>query len=155
MLSLRKHSNNTGSQQLFAPVEQEGQGRQRARGHHLNLAEKARHHLLDPGGMDRHRRSGQTGGLAQKGAFAGIALDQIDMPAELGQADAQHEAGKAAAGTEIEPAPGLRCMIEQLQRIGDVAGPDLVERRARDQILGLLPTLQLCHQDREALLCFT
>ena len=69
--------------------------------------------------------------------------------------DAEHEAGKAATGAEIEPAPRLRSMRKQLQGIGDMPGPDFVECRARDQILRLLPAPKLVDQNGEALLCFT
>ena len=46
-------------------------------------------------------------------------------------------------------------MPQELQRIGDVPGPDLVERRSRNQILGTLPALELGDENGEALLCFT
>jgi hypothetical protein len=63
--------------------------------------------------------------VAQEGAFAPVALHEVDAHAGLLHCgDAEHQAGKAGSGADVEPGPGARGMLEELKRIGDVPGPD-------------------------------
>src|SRR5439155_12907871 len=91
-----------------------------AGGHDVDFV---RRHRLDPGMVDRHRRTGDSRRLAQKGAFARVALDQLD-PADA--EDRQHQPGKARAAAEISEAPrAVRHMGEKLRRIEKMAAPDI------------------------------
>ena len=70
-------------------------------------------------------------------------------------AQAIDQAGKAAAGAEIDPGPRLGRQIEELERIGDVARPELRDGRARDQIGRGLPAQQQLDEAVEPRECFT
>ena len=71
---------------------------------------------------------------------------------DLGEQARQRDAGKAAAGAEIDPDLASGAEREELQRIGDMAGPDLRQRRGRDEVGGLLPGgQQRRRSDRAAL----
>ena len=156
MLSLRKEAERTCSQQLFAPAQQLGQGGQRAGRDHIDLAGKAADRAFDAGGMDPHPRPGHPRCVTQESAFPAVALDQVDPPlARLGETDPDHQAGEAAARSEVEPAPLVAGQREQLQRIRDMARPDIGQRRGGDEVLGGLPARELRYEQREALLCFT
>ena len=81
--------------------------------------------------------------MAQEGAFARVALDQVDVKPALLSRDGEDEPGKARAGAEIEPGAGLRREVEELERVGDVPGPDVLQRRGADQVLDRLPAPEL------------
>ena len=94
--------------------------------------------------------------MAQEGAFARIALDQMDMRAgPLGERDGEHQAGEAGAGAEIRPSQRLRLDRQQLERVGDMPGPHLGEGAWADEVLDLLPAPELVDQDIELPRCFT
>jgi len=94
--------------------------------------------------------------MTQEGAFAGVALDEMDLgPGPLGERDGDHQPRKARARAEVEPAQRLRLDRQELQRVGDVAGPDLAERRRPDQVLDPLPAPELRDQKVEPRRCFT
>ena len=53
--------------------------------------------------------------------------------------DGNHQAGKASAAAEIEPAPGLRKERCELGAVGHMPAPDLGQGARRDQVLHPLP----------------
>ena len=67
------------------------------------------------------------------------AFDQMDLGAfGFGQGASQHDTGKAAAAAEVDPGFRGWRQGQELERIGYVTGPKLLEGRRRDQIgLGL------------------
>ena len=87
--------------------------------------------------------------IRQRSAAVLLAL------ALLGQTDADHKSGKAAAGAEVEPTLATLGQAEDLQGIRDMAGPDIGQRRRGDEVLRRLPAPELGDQKGEALLCFT
>ena len=85
------------------------------------------------------RRYGDADRFTQKRGLLGDSLDEVDASAGgLGHDASQHDAGKAAAAAEVGPAFCTGREIDELERIGDVPGPEGGQRRGRDQIrLGL------------------
>ena len=73
----------------------------------------------------------------------------------VGERAGDHQAGKAAAGAEIDPDAGLGGEREKLQRVGDVPRPDRRDRRGRDQIGVLLLSDELFNELVEPRLRFT
>ena len=94
--------------------------------------------------VNHARRAGDAQGFAQERRFLGVALDQMrsarafDARKRAGEDDT----GKAAAAAEIDPGSCMRRELEKLQGIGDVAGPELRQRRRRDEIGFCLPLEQ-------------
>ena len=81
---------------------------------------------------DRGRRCFPCHGL-QKGAFALIGLDQMDPRARLvSKSDRGDQSWKSGAGAEIEPSPRLGDRLRDLQRIGKMPDPYVVEGRFSD-----------------------
>ena len=98
MLSLGKEAESAVSQQVFAPIEKLGQWGQRTRGDDIDLTGEIADRILDPCGVNPDRCAGNPRCMTQKRAFAGIALDEIDLaPALLCQANADHQPGKTAS----------------------------------------------------------
>src|SRR6476660_4625421 len=89
--------------------------------------------------MYEPRRCGDANCFAPKGRLLGDSLDEVDAGARRpGHGTGEADSGEAAAATEVGPAFGQRGEIDELERVGDVPGPELRQGRGRDQIgLGL------------------
>ncbi len=62
--------------------------------------------------------------LAQEGGLLAVAFDQVNLGARgLGKRASNDHAGKAPARSEIDPEPGVRGKVEELEGIRDVASP--------------------------------
>ena len=84
-----------------------------------------------------------------------VAFNEMNGSTGLaGERAGKHEPGKSAARAEIDPDPRLGRKIEQLQRIGDMAGPQMRDRGRRDQIGRALPTQQELDEAIEPLRMF-
>ena len=73
-------------------------------------------------------------GFAQEGGFFAGAFHQMDGgPCPVGKRAGDDQPGKAGAGAEVDPAFGVGRQGQELERVGDVAGPDVgsVERAIR------------------------
>ena len=98
---------------------------------------------------DRGRRCFPCDGL-QEGAFALIGLDQMDPRARLvSKSDRGDQSWKSGAGAEIEPSPRLGDRLRDLQRIGKMPDPYVVEGRFSDQIDCALPFFEEIRVDFE------
>ena len=93
--------------------------------------------------MNHPRRAGDAQGLAQERGLLGIALHQMDDRAwRFRQGASQHHAGKTTAAAEIDPDLGRGSEGQKLQRIRDVPGPQIWQRRGRHKIGFRLPFQQ-------------
>ena len=63
--------------------------------------------------------------------------------------------GKSGAGAEVEPGFGVGREVEKLQRIDDMAIPDLVRVAGPTRFLIPLPAAKLASRELELLECFT
>src|SRR3954447_14802299 len=91
------------------------------------------------------RRCSYADGFAQEGRLLGDSLDQMDArPGRPCHGASQDDAGKAAATAEVGPAFGRRSESDELKRVGDVPGPEMRQRRGRDEIGLGLPLPQQC-----------
>ena len=112
--------------------------------------------LLDPGNVDPGGCPGQAGRLEEERAFARVALDEIDLKAVRSRpAMARIRPGMPAPEPRSSQSGRLGREIEELERVGDVAGPDLGQRRRADQVLDGLPAAQLLDVEIEGCCCFT
>jgi hypothetical protein len=66
-----------------------------------------------------------------------------------------HQAGKSAARTEVDPNAGFRAEVEKLEGIGNVPRPEVRNRGWRDEIGGPLPSEQKRDEAIETLQRFT
>ena len=78
--------------------------------------------------------------MTKEGGLAAIALDEVNMCVRAREGDDQ--TGQPCPAAEVDPDRSF-CERNQLQRIRDVAAPDLIERLAADEVLDLLPPDQL------------
>ena len=84
-------------------------------------------HGLDPASWIVAGAPVEPRDVAQEGAFAALLSTRWTCaPAPLGERDGEHQPGKAGAGAEVEPASAPPARSQELQRVGDVARPDLV-----------------------------
>ena len=58
------------------------------------------------------------------------------------QQQREHEAGKARAGSEIDPSTQLGKSLYKLRRVGEMSSPQRGKRRSRDKVDFFLPSLQ-------------
>ena len=92
----------------------------------------------------------------RKAAFLALRSTRWTIGARrLRQRAGQHHAGKAAAAAEVDPDLRRRGEVQELQRIGDVAGPEMWKRRGRDEIGLGLPLQEQIDVAIEPRLCFT
>jgi hypothetical protein len=73
----------------------------------------------------------------------------------VGQQKRDHQTRKTGAGPKVDPGAGCGGEAQELSRIGEVAMPDVIERRRPHEIDCLLPVPQqrfVCLQPRD---CFT
>ena len=85
--------------------------------------------------MDHGRDLKVVDGFAQERGFFADAFHQMDggpFPACEGAGD--DDPRKARAGSEIDPAFGVRRQRQELERIGDVTRPDVRDGRTRNQV---------------------
>lgn len=155
MLTLGKEADGSGSQQLIAPIEQLRERRQRSRGHDIHLPGESSDHILDAGNMNTHRRPCDSGDMPQERAFARIALDQIDRSTRLGEPDPENKTWKPSAGSEIQPSLPIRRQVKDLERVGDMPHPDLIESGAGDEVLRGLPPGEFGDEKIQFFSCFT
>ena len=98
---------------------------------------------LDPLGGDDGVRAGLPDRCAQERRLLEVGFDQREAGfSSLLRGDGDDEPREAGAAAEIDPFAEVRRMIEDLQAIGDVPAPDVVERAARNEIVRALPCLQ-------------
>jgi hypothetical protein len=94
--------------------------------------------------------------MTQEGAFAAVALKQIDFHAgSFQRSDAEDETRKAGAGAEIEPSASIGSEIEELEGIGDMPRPDVFQRFGPDEVFDPLPAPELLREKVETAKCFT
>ena len=94
--------------------------------------------------------------LAKESSLLPLALDQMHGRAgPIGERARDDDAGKSSASADIEPNSGIGREIEELERIRDVAGPDLADRGAADQIGVALRGQQERDETVEPICCFT
>src|SRR5215831_20021712 len=94
--------------------------------------------------------------LAQKGSLLGVSLDQVDGRTwRLRQCASQDHAGKAATTAKVDPDFCGGGQREKLQRVGDVPGPQMRERRWSDQIGLRLPFPEQLEIAVKPRFCFT
>ena len=108
------------------------------------LGREVLHEILNPHSVDHGRElQGALTASRRNAAFLPMLSTRwTAAPARPASAQAMTSPGKAGAGAEIDPASGLRRQRQELQRIGDVAGPDVRDGRARDQVDVRLPHQQ-------------
>src|SRR5215470_14396786 len=81
--------------------------------------------------------------LPQKSAFALIRLDEMyASPGLISIIDGSHEAGKPCARPKVKPKPCFRHRTGNLERIGKMPDPKIVEGRVADEVDRALPFLQ-------------
>ena len=106
--------------------------------------------------MYESRSRGDPQRLAKERGLPGIALDEMDPRApSLGECAGQHNTGKAAAATKVDPYFGRWRQREELERIRYVAGPDMRQCRWCDQIGLGLPLDQQFDKAIQTRFCFT
>src|SRR5712671_7873885 len=111
---------------------------------------------LDAGVMHGRRQCELAANLAQERGFLTGAFDQVNRrPGSIRQRAGDRHAGKAAARSEIEPDPRLWREPEELQRIRDMAGPQLRHAARSDQIGAALGGEQQRYEAIKPNQCFT
>src|ERR1700722_19854441 len=98
--------------------------------------------------MDLGGRAGGARDLAQESAFALIALDEMHKrPRLIGELDGENHAGKAGAGTEVDPSSCGGRGREGLRAVGGMAARDILEAASADQIGDLAPSGKQVDED--------
>ena len=120
-------------------LEQARQWRQRAGRDDIDRVAKMFDEVLDPLGVDRCRRAGHALRLragtppSWRCSRPGGRPRRAFRPARR----RRPSPGKPAARTQVDPGPGVGRERQDLQRIGDVPGPKIRDRRRRDQVCRL------------------
>ena len=90
--------------------------------------------------MDDPGRRCFTNNILQEGAFAPVGLDEMDKCARLVRIfDRGHKPRKSGARAEIEPPPRWGHRRRNLERIGEMSDPAIVQARFADEIDGAPP----------------
>jgi hydroxypyruvate isomerase len=106
--------------------------------------------------MDLRRNLEFLHRLAQEIGLFANALNEMNLGAGLvGQRAGDRDAGEAGTGAEIDPGLGVRRQVEELERIGDVPGPNDRNCRAGDQIEFRLGVEKEIDIRLKPLFCFT
>src|SRR5690348_1314258 len=106
--------------------------------------------------MHRGGQAERLDHLAQERGLLALALDQMHGGAWLtGEHASENEPGEAAAGADVEPSPGARREIDELERVRDMAGPDLADRGGADQVRMALRREEELDEAIEQGSCFT
>jgi len=143
ILSLGKEGLCTSFQPGFGQGEEFAKRRERPRRDDLDRFAKLPSHLLDSRLVHNRRRAGDSHSLAQESRLFSIAFNEVNPPAGFfGECAGNREAGKTTARAEIDPDSRGRGEGQELERIGDVPGPDFANGRGRDQIDSPLPRQQ-------------
>ena len=91
---------------------------------HFDPLRRLLHEIRNSERMDFGRNIGRSCGFAQECYLLGVALNQVHAGLRrVRQCAGDRHAGKASPGAEIGPDPRMRRQREDLQRIGDMAGP--------------------------------
>ena len=112
------------------------QRRQRPGGHDIRLGEHGAA-ILDPRRMGRSGEPQIALDRPQECDLLAVGLDEID--AEAGTRGGNHQPGQARARPQIHAELGFGKKPLERQRISDVAGPDITDRRWRDEVHAGLP----------------
>src|SRR5712691_924495 len=97
---------------------------QRPGGYHVDRIPPRRDEFLGAAVANDCRGPGNPRGLAQEGGLLRVALDEMhERTRGVRKRAGEHQAGKAGAGTEINPSAGVRRQRDELQRIGYVSRP--------------------------------
>src|SRR6185312_4576478 len=140
ILALGEQPDRAPRDQRKRLIAERFQRRQGSCADHVDVVPKAVPTILDSLRMDHRRRPGRADRLAQKRGLLAIALHQVHLrPRPVGQNAGDGNSRKAAAGAEVDPRLRARHEIDELQRVGDVARPQLRNRRRRNQVRRLLP----------------
>lgn len=102
--ALRKQANGVSLEQRLIPRQQLLQWGKRLRRDNIDLSDQLRHDDLKTLRMDRGRRTGEAGDVAQEGAFACIALDRSHPEPGLCPEDFQTSPGKPAPEPKLSHA---------------------------------------------------
>ena len=115
------------------------------------------HAELSPAGVDRRVAEVRAEAAATLAAAQAERDDarQLAEAATTAATQAQQAAAQAAARAEIDPDLGAGDNVQELQRVGDVPGPDLGESGRRDQIDPRLPFHEQRDEAIQSLRCFT
>jgi len=106
--------------------------------------------------MHLHRRADGARGVAEEARFLLDAFDEMHLrPRSLSKNTCNDQTGKSSAGAEIDPYSRFWRQWNELQGIGNVAGPQYRFGRRCDQIDPLLPLQEKPHKTVEAGYCFT
>jgi len=99
-----------------------------------------RRQRIDSGVANLDRRRGNPRRLAQKGAFAGVRLDQLNSGHPH---DRQHQPGETGAAADIDQAlRSGRDMGKQLRRIEEMPAPRVGEGAGGDEVDAPRPLLK-------------
>ena len=116
------------------------------------------HEILDPHSVD-HGRAPECDATAsrRKAAFLPLLSTRwTAAPGPSGERAGDDQPGKAGAGAEIDPDLGVRRERQELERVGDVPGPDRRDRRAaRSDWCAALHRQQQFDEAIEPRRCFT
>ena len=125
--SLGKEAHCPRFQHWLGPFQELSKRRQRPGRDHIGLADEARNDGLPAAPRGPWPAAPVSREIcAQEGAFAGIALDEMDLEPPLRAGDGEDQTRKSGAGTKVEPGLGVGREVEKLERIDDVPVPDLV-----------------------------
>jgi len=140
MFTLGKNPNRAFVEELFRVAEECFERRQRPRAHRVDLLIEAGQDLFESAAVDNRGRRCCADDVLQKGAFALVGLDEMDKRARLVRIfDRRHQPWKSRARAKIEPTPRLGHRFRDLERIGDMPDPKIVQARFADEIDGGLP----------------
>src|SRR5829696_727108 len=155
LAALGKEPDGAACQQRFGPGQQLRERRQRP-GRDYFSAGKAAYHGLKTCGVDPDRRPGEPDHMPQEGAFAPVALDEVDLhPRALKRGNAKHQAGKPGTRAKVKPSPGPRREVQKLQGVGNVPRPHGFEGFGTNEVFHALPAPELLGEGIEPPKCFT
>jgi hypothetical protein len=140
MFSLGKNPNRALINEWFRVGEECFERRQRARAHRFDLLVEGGQDVFESAAVDDRGRRCFAYDILQKGAFALVGLDEMDQRARRFRIfDCRHKPRKSGARAEIEPTPRLGHSAGDLERIGEMPNPEIVQARLADEIEGALP----------------
>ena len=156
ILSLKEQPLSSRFQQRICLFEEFAERRQRARCHYVNAARRVSDKVCNPLRMHLYWRPNTARGFAEEARFLLDAFDEIHLrPRSLSKSTRNDQTRKSSAGAEIDPYSRFWRQCNELQGIGDVAGPQYRFGRGCDQIDPLLPFQEKPHKTVEAGFCFT
>ena len=106
--------------------------------------------------MDDGRNAGCPDRRPKKGCLFSIAFNEMNLcPSLPGERASDWHSWETTARTQISPHPGLRGQIQELERISNMASPQVWERRRRHKINFALPAQQGVYEGIEPRFRFT